>query len=361
MLYKPDLDEIVSRMEAWWRGEPTDRACIAVTAPNGRPRRELPAPLTPAERRTNIDFILDQAEAGMESTYYAGEAVPVFRPDLGPDAFSGLLGAELEFTETSSWARKCIDDWSTPPSFEIDRDSFEWKWHHEVYEAAAERAAGRFFLGAPDCHSGGDCLLAMRGGMYLCLDLYDHPEAVHAAMRKLERAVVEFHDAWWPKIESTGQRGHVTSWLSTWSPGRSQAVQLDLLALISPDQFRESFLHELEVQCDALDNAIFHLDGPDAVRSLPVLAGLLDVNRPGSALRAIQWVPGAGGGAMTKWIPLLKEIQSLGAGLHVACSPGEVEQLLRELSSRGLFINTGTRTSEEADALVGLAARLAHE
>jgi hypothetical protein len=78
-------------------------------------------------------------------------------------------------------------------------------------------------------------------------------------------------------------------------------------------------------------------------------------------MRAIQWVPGAGALPMTRWIGLLKEIQSYGLGLHVGCTPGEVETLLRELSSKGLFIRTHAESREEADALVRLAERLAHE
>lgn len=361
MLYKPDFEEIVPRMEAWWRGELADRACISVVAPNGKERRGVPEPATPAERRTNIEYVLSKAEAEFESTYYAGEAVPVFRPDLGPDTFASFLGASLEFTETSSWARPVITDWDDPPSFELDRSSFEWKWHEEVYVRAAERARGRYLLAAPDCHSGGDCLLAMRGGTDLCLDLYDHPDALRAAMGRLEKTVAEFHAAWWPYIESSGQRGHAASWLKAWSPGRSNVIQLDLLALISPDTFREFFFHELEVQCDALENTIFHLDGPEAIKHLPVLYELLDVNREGSPFRAIQWVPGAGNHPMTRWIPLLKEMQSHGAGLHVYCGPGEAETILHELSSRGLFVATSAGTKQDADELVKLAGRLAHE
>jgi len=359
MLYKPDFDEIVPRMEAFWRGELLDRACISVTSPNGRPRRELPVPRTPFGRRAEIGYVLDAAEAKMESTYYAGEAIPVFRPDLGPDLFAVLMGSPLEFQEATTWARPAIKSWDDAPSFEIDTSSFAWQWHLEIYPRAVERAAGRYFVAPPDCHSGGDCLLAMRGGAALCMDLYDNPEAIHAAMRGLEKAVREFHAAWWPLIEANGQRGHTTSWLTTWSPGRSNAIQLDLLAMISPEMFREFFLHELDVQCDALDQTIFHLDGPDAVKHLPVLYELSE--RHGRKPQGIQWEPGVGQRPMLKWIPLLKEIQSHGLNVWVSCDPQEVEKLLRELSSRGLFIRTWARGPEDADALVRLAATLAHD
>ena len=353
--FKPDLEDMIPRMEAWWKGELLDRACISVTAPNGKPPREVPEPSSLIEKWTNQDYLLDRAEAQMEATYYGGEAIPIFYPNLGPDLFSALLGGTIEYREGTSWVAPCIDDWGNPPSFELNRNSFEWEWLESIYEKARERSRGRYFVAAHDCHSGGDALLAMRGGNDLCLDLYDHPEELKAAMAKLGKAVIDFHDAFWTAIETNGQQGHATSWLRVWSPGTSNAIQLDLLALISPDQFREFFFHELEVQCGALDNTIFHLDGPDAVKHLPVLYDLPD-NCP-----AIQWVHGAGNGPMTRWLDLLKEIQSHGLGLHLSCEPGEVETLLSELSSRGLFLQVRAGSREEADGLLDLAARMARD
>jgi hypothetical protein len=356
MHFKPDFESIIPRMEAFWRGEILDRACVAVTAPSGKPRREVPAPADASERRTNQDYILDAAEAGFEATYFGGDAIPTFRPDLGPDMFSALVGGELEYTDTSSWAKPILD-WENPPSFEIDRGSFEWQWHLDTYRKAADRARGRYFVGAPDCHSGGDCLLAMRGGTNLCYDIYDRPEALHAAMRKLERAVVVFHEELWLTVEAADQRGHSCSWLETWSPERSNVIQLDLLAIISPDQFREFFYHELEAQCDALGQTIFHLDGPDAVKHLPALYDLFDTKR---SFAAVQWVYGEGNGPMLKWLPLLKEMQSHGVGLWVQCDPGEVEAIMKELSSRGLYIRTYAGSREEADEIVKLVGKLTH-
>jgi hypothetical protein len=178
---------------------------------------------------------------------------------------------------------------------------------------------------------------------------------------------VQFHDEWWPLIEATGQRGHTTSWLNTWSPGRSNVIQLDLLAMISPAQFARFFSRELEVQMQALDNTVYHLDGPDAIPHLPALHSLFGHTPARSAgadhdpVIPIQWVPGAGAAPMAGWIPLLKQIQAQGANLHLWCQPDEVEPLMTELSSRGLFLSTWSAGEEEAEELIKLVARLTHE
>ena len=367
MQYKPDLDSIIPRMEAWWQGEILDRACIAVCAPNGKTKREVPRPTTIVERWTDPDYVFESQEASLETTYYAGEAIPVFRPGLGPDTFAACLGAPIEFREDTSWSRHVITDWAAPPSFQIDEESLAWKWYHDMYRMAASRAAGRYFVAPPDCHSGGDCLLAMRGGIPLCMDLYDFPEAIHAAMGQLEAAVVRFHDTFFSLVETTGQRGHTSYWLRVWSPGRSQMMQLDLLALIAPKHFEEFFYHELEVNAEVLDSAIFHLDGPDAIKHLPILYRLLEQTRAKADGRkkfgvvSLQWQPGAGNFPMSNWIPLLQEMQRNGANIYVDCDPSEVEQMLTELSSKGLFLSTGAANKQEADHLVKLAGKLTHE
>jgi hypothetical protein len=148
MLYKPDFESIIPRMEAWWKGEMLDRACVAVYAPNGKPRREVPKPPTLYEQWTNHDYILDRAEAGFETTYFAGEATPMYYPNLGPDLFAALLGGNIEYRETTSWVAPFLD-WDNPVSFEINKASFEWKWLMEMYERVKERSRGKYPCGWP--------------------------------------------------------------------------------------------------------------------------------------------------------------------------------------------------------------------
>ena len=60
-------------------------------------------------------------------------------------------------------------------------------------------------------------------------------------------------------------------------------------------------------------------------------------------------------------IPLLKEIQKNGKGLNLSCEAKEVETLLKELSSKGLFLATWVDDKQQADDLLKLAAKLTHE
>ncbi len=53
----------------------------------------------------------------------------------------------------------------------------------------------------------------------------------------------------------------------------------------------------------------------------------------------------------------LKKVQAAGKNLHISIAADEVEKALAELSARGLFIQTGTATEDEARDLLKMAER----
>ena len=100
-------------------------------------------------------------------------------------------------------------------------------------------------------------------------------------------------------------------------------------------------------EASCLDRAVFHLDGPDAVRHLD---SLLDTPE----IHAIQWVPGAGALPMTRWIPLLQRIQAGGKSQWVGCRADEVRPILEALRPEGVMISTSAATEDEARELLRL-------
>jgi hypothetical protein len=101
------------------------------------------------------------------------------------------------------------------------------------------------------------------------------------------------------------------------------------------------FLESIIAEARWLDRAIFHLDGPDAIRHLDLLLPIPEI-------QAIQWVPGAGALPMTRWVPFLRRIQAAGKSLHLSVWPHEIRTLLEELKPEGLMLNT--RVNSEAEA-----------
>jgi len=109
MRFKPDWPAARARIEAWWAGEVIDRALVQVTAPRPGERRLRP-PASLQQQWLDPEYVVAAAEEAMRLTYYGGEALPIFWPNLGPDVFAAYLGCGLRFGETTSWSVPALDD-----------------------------------------------------------------------------------------------------------------------------------------------------------------------------------------------------------------------------------------------------------
>ncbi len=349
MRFKEDWGEARARIEAWWRGEVLDRALIQVTAPRPGEGR-VPPPRDLEQQWLDPDYVVAAAEEHMRLTYYGGEALPIFYPNLGPEVFAGYLGADLEFSESTSWSVPILRRWDDLSRIRFERSNRWWQLTLRLLETAGQALGGSCLLGLTDLHSGGDLVAALRDPQVLATDLVDHPAQVKAAMalaESLYRPVYEEQMA----VSGRYSPGS-TTWLGVWSPGRYYPTSCDFACMISPAMFCEFFLPALRREIDYLDHSLYHLDGPGALRHLD---DLLDIEKLGG----IQWVPGANSGPMLQWLPYLKRIQAAGKLIHISVEPEEVEPLLRALAPEGLCLATHVDTEEEARDLLKLAARLA--
>lgn len=345
MEFKDDWEQAQQRLLAWWRCEAMERACIQVTAPrDGVTPRPIADPGSVEARWTDLDYALESQAERIRCTYYGGEAFPLFHANLGPDIFAGFMGAPIHFAPDTSWADPIITDWETRPPFVLDPDNRWWRLMIDLLRAAADAGRGKWVTGIPDTHAGGDALAALRGRQELCFDLIDRPDAVQAAMAELTALVDPVYSAFFACVDWQAD-GSSSGWLPTWSTGRCNVIQCDLLALISPAMAERFFLDELVVQARWLDQVIYHLDGPQCISHLDWLLAIPEI-------RAVQWVPGAGQPPMRAWIPLLKRIQTAGRALHLTVTPADIEPLLAELEPAGLMLHTQVDGEAEARELI---------
>jgi len=354
MLYKPDWEEAQQRIIAWWEGEMIDRVCLQVTAPLVEPwdaeRPSIPEPADLYERWANVDYVMESTADHIRRTFWGGEAFPLFFPNLGPDAFAAFFGGGLRFVDPwTSWVPPLITGWKRAPELKIREDNPWWQLQLRLLREAKARSDGQWITGIPDTHSGGDALAALRGRNELCLDLYDHPQEVKAAMERMVEAVLHAYEVYYEIVEPE-RYGSSSGWLPAWWPGRANVVQCDVIALISSEMVEEFLLESIIAEARWLDRAIFHLDGPDAVRHLDLLLAIPEI-------QAIQWVPGAGALPMTRWIPLLKRIQAAGKSLHLSVWPHEIRTLLEELKPEGLMLSTHVSSEAEARDLLERVAK----
>ncbi|OIN98337.1 hypothetical protein AUJ66_01180 [Candidatus Desantisbacteria bacterium CG1_02_38_46] len=256
MEYKEDWGQAKKRIEAWWHREIIDRVCIAVTAPRANvKRKEIKAPATIEECWTNMDYLLDLAWENIRCTYWGGEAIPNYIPNLGPNVISAWLGCELKFAEGTSWAEPLIKDWSTFPGLKFDPKNKWWKWMTEMTERAAKIGKDKFLVGITDFHGGGDALSAIRGTENFCVDLLEYPQEIKKCQEFLKNFWFQIYKELLDLTQKYGQEGSC-SWLG-WAPGKTCPLQEDCLALISPKSFKEFFLEAIISETKHLDYSIF--------------------------------------------------------------------------------------------------------
>ena len=84
-MIKEDWETTKKRYTHWWAHDLYDRALILATAPKrGVQRGEWPGgTLTPEIAWTNVDYMIWRIQEEIRTTFYAGEALPLFYHNCG--------------------------------------------------------------------------------------------------------------------------------------------------------------------------------------------------------------------------------------------------------------------------------------
>lgn len=348
------LSRALQRNEAFWSGQLEQGPLLWLTAP-ARPAASVLEPARDEELWTNVDYVMAATEANLAATHFAGDALPVYCPWLGPDQFAAWLGADLVLRprQSTSWSSPLVHDWSEHTQLRIEPDNCWWQLYLELVRESVRVGAGKWITGYPDLHTGIDALSALRGPENLALDLVSNPAAIRQAMTQLTQlwkfVVDVVSDIALPAGQGT------SNWTMGWSSQRFVCIgQNDFSCMISPEMF-ESFCWQDNWECCAhVDHSIYHLDGPGAILHVPLLLRL-------ERLNCIQWIQGAGKPLPSQWIELLQQIQAGGKSVQLYYGPGhgddadlmrELETLCRALDPNRLFIWATARSAEEADAIV---------
>ena len=337
---KPDLEETQERWLAFWEHELIDRPCCILTAPrDGVETTKAPPYMAGAQGA--FGPVAEQALAWGRSVYWAGEAIPSYTPSFGPDMFAAWLGSELMFEEEghgNSWAMPCIDDWEEVLPIRLDVHNYWWRRMQDFCRALAAGLQGEMVVSHVDMHSNLDALLAMRGGMRLCMDLMDIPETIDRAMADV-RTMYQLIDE---GLRQAGRMEHAMGWMPVYHPERTNAIQCDFGALIGPHHFRRWAIPAMEEEARHLGHSIMHYDGPEMLVHLDDLCAI-------KGLDCIQWQPGAGNKPFVEWMDLLKEIQSKGVAVYVSCSAQQIPAYHQELKPELVCYRCSARSQQEAD------------
>lgn len=359
MYFKEDWEQVKKRFEAFWAVDMLDRCCIAVTAPRGEPLpcdAELREPADLMEQWTSPELAYATYTWALSYGYLGGEALPMLSGYLGPGVVAAFVGSDYTLRGDTVWYGRepVLHDLANRKALRLNEDHELWKAVQDLTSYYAERAPGRHVVGMTDLGGNLDVAASLRGTQQLIYDLIDTPSEIMKLVDEIDEVWFRCFDRLYDIIY--GATGGMTAWMPLWYPGRWYPLQCDFSANLSPSIFEEYVLPALVRESSRLDRAIYHLDGPDALKYVDCL---LDVG----TIHGIQWVPGETGVpessvAHDAWFPLYKKIQAKKKCLVLLdVKPAEVEKILSRLSAKGLFMNAQCTDEDEARELLRLVEK----
>jgi len=321
---KPDFDMAMKRIIAWYNQEMIDRVPIRFHAHNSEyDQSNNPANKTwnsLKERWFDTEYQVDSFIESIKGVQFIAETFPVYMPNLGPEVYAAFFGCELEFKEVTSYSIPMIKEWEEVQKIKLDTQSAYFKKIEELTYLAIEKCNGNFMVGYTDLHPGLDCVAAWRDPQQLCVDLLLNPEEIHDLLALATKGFIETFNHF-DKILKQNNHLSVT-WMGIPSFEKMHIPSCDFAAMISPKQFEEFCLPDIENEIKLMDQNIFHLDGKGVARHLDQILELKKIN-------AIQWVQGMGVDTpIMQWVPLIKKILAAGKSVVIDLELKELEDFI---------------------------------
>ncbi len=343
-MLKNNWHETYKRFDNWWARK---KGTVLIVADIKRP-----APVySDIMEYTDIKTAYSRHLIYLQSGEFAGDAVPDMSPYLGPGSLCTFIGAEPIYSDKTIWYKEgCTTTGEVMKNClafldgkSIDRTWYDWSL--KAGEFYKKKSNDEYVTSMPDLQQNMDVLAAVMGADRMFIEMMDHPEKVSELLYILylvwEKAFNSHHDI------ITDDNGYTAfTHYNIIGKGKTSVLQSDISCMMSEDMFNEFELPLLRKQCGNLDNVIYHLDGPGAVRHLDSILSIDKIN-------AIQWVPGAGnpGNADACWDYLYDKIVQEGKGLYVFLWPDEIDTFLEKYGKERILIRTLADTREEQEKL----------
>lgn len=356
MRYKDDWEKSRARLCAFWEQEIIDRCCISVISPK-RGREEEYWRLKGLPRLYGWgdgERIVQKSRSQFEVSRFGGESFPGIWLNLGPSGHAGYFkGAEPQRDEQTVWYNPTLDDEYT--NLILDKESELYQLTLELANYYVADSGGDYFISMPDTSGNIDAMAHLRGSGNLLIDLALESEELEKALIEIERGWEAIIGEVYEIVRENNDGGSVIYWLKSWAPGLHSQLQADLSVMISKDHFKKFILPELVAQSNFLEFPIYHFDGAEQERHLDDLLAIEN-------LKAIQWMSVSGQKPPSAYLDVLKRIQAGGKSLLISIYDNrEVEPLLTNLSSKGLYLVLETENEDELEAVLKMANRLTHD
>lgn len=344
---KPDYDSCVARIQAWFYGEILDRVPIRFHRHNA----EYDSVIANSGHASLRDRWMDaefQAKSFLDSIRgkrFNAETFPVYMPNLGPNFYAAVHGAEMEFGETTSWCEPIVENEDDLAKIQFSRDNKYYKSMYELTYAALDVCDGQFLVGYTDLHPGMDCAAAWRGTESLCMDMVLNQSMVEKLMALSTKHFLDVYDEFYTILKDHGQPS--VTWMNIPVPdGRMHIPSNDFSFMISPDMFKQFALPTLREEVRTMTHNVFHVDGKGVANHIDDILSVDGVN-------TIQWVQGMGDDyPVMQHLPFIKYVQSKGASIIVDLDLSDLEKFMGEVSPKGIFLWIATEDEDQEHEII---------
>ncbi|MCL2033156.1 MAG: trimethylamine corrinoid protein 2 [Oscillospiraceae bacterium] len=361
MLYKENWDAAKNRWNAYWKQANTGRPllCLIGIKPDAERLPEKMQPANLYERYRDAGQIVARYRHFCDNHVFLADSFPNLSVDFGPGSIAGYLGSEIVFHDDTVWFSHCVEDWKDFPDLVFNPENKWWKEHYRLIKDVRALAGDDFYIGIPDLMENIDILASMRGVQDMIFDMVDEPDEVARRIRQVSDAYFEYYDRFYDLVKSGKDGGSCYTVFQIWGNGRTAKLQCDFSALMSPQNFRELIQQPLREQARRLDNVLYHLDGPDAIKHTGALMEIKEID-------ALQWTSGDHGpdGTLEDWDVIYDQVRRAGKSIWVKVYSGGyddwirgAERVVMKYGSRGLFFHFPSMPEEQARRLLEYADR----
>jgi hypothetical protein len=344
---KPDFEQAMKRIYAWYEGEMIDRAPIRFHLHNSEydvADRNKDKWATLKDRWFDTEYQVNHFMDGMKEHKFLAETFPVFWPNLGPNAFSSFYGCPIEFGEVTSWARHFVNDIEDANKLRINLKSEQFLKLEELTNYALSQCEGKFLVGYTDLHAGLDFIDAVMGTEEACLALYDSPALVKEITNRTIDDFFTVYNHFDNMIKAKNQPS--STWMGIPSFGKMHIPSCDFSAMISTKQFEEFYMPLLRKELLQTTHNVFHLDGKDVAKHVDLLLDIKEIN-------AIQWVQGVGDDEpIMQWLPFIKKLQASDKALMLDMKLSELDEFMSDISPKGIMLCLSSNDENEQREII---------
>ena len=259
---------------------------------------------------------------------------------LGPGSLAAILGGVFEGGEDTIWIHPHPN---FDPSIPFDPNHPNYLLHKQLLRCCKQCSKGHYYVGMPDLMEGLDVLAALKGTDQVLIDTVMRPEEVERQMQRINDIYFTVFDELYDIIREGDEMAFC--YFSSWAPRKMTKLQSDISTMISEDDYRRFVLPFIREQCQRIDYTLYHLDGVGAIRHLPALLEISELN-------AIQWTPGVGEpqGGNKKWYDLYRQILNGGKSIMASwVTLDELPDLLDHIGTEGVHIEMDFHNEQEVD------------